>query len=167
MSRLNLRPIVFALSNPTSKAECTAEEACNWSEGRAVFASGSPFKPVQYQGKTLVPGQGNNAYIFPGVGLGVIACEAKLVTDQMFFAAAKALAGEVSDQDLERGQIFPPLERIREVSATIAARVAEVAYLEGLARKRKPKDLLAFIKSQMFEPRYKSYIIHSAASSPR
>jgi malate dehydrogenase (oxaloacetate-decarboxylating)(NADP+) len=85
----------------------------------------------------------------------------------MFFAAAKALAGEVSDQDLERGQIFPPLERIREVSATIAARVAEVAYLEGLARKRKPKDLLAFIKSQMFEPRYKSYIIHSAASSPR
>lgn len=158
MSKLNQRPVIFALSNPTSKAECSAEEAYTWSQGRAIFASGSPFNPVTYHGKTFVPGQGNNTYIFPGVGLGVIACEAKHVTAPMFFTAAKTLANHVLESDLAQGRIFPALTRIQEVSAAIAAAVAEVAYDEKLARKKRPKDLLAFIKSLMFVPHYTSYI---------
>jgi malate dehydrogenase (oxaloacetate-decarboxylating)(NADP+) len=158
MSKFNQRPIIFALSNPTSKAECSAEEAYTWSQGQAIFASGSPFNPVTYNGKTFVPGQGNNAYIFPGVGLGIIACQAKYVTDHMFFTAAKTLANQVLDSDLTQGRIFPALTRIQEVSAVIATAVAEVAYDEKLARVKRPKDLLAFIKSQMYVPNYVSYV---------
>ncbi len=158
MSRLNDRPIVFALSNPTSKAECTAEQAYTWTGGRAIFASGSPFAPVTLDGQTYVPGQGNNAYVFPGVGLGAIACGARRVTDEMFFAAAKALAHEVSDADLARGQIYPPLTAIRDVSAAIAVAVAEVAYQQGLATQPKPEDLLAHIEAQMYVPHYRSYV---------
>ena len=158
MARINERPIVFSLSNPTSNTECTAEEAYSWTEGRAIFASGSPFEPVIWEGKRLVPAQGNNVYIFPGVGLGVIACGARHVTDEMFFVAAKALAAEVSEDDLEQGSVYPPLTRIREVSATIAAAVAEVAYHRDLATKSRPEDLSAYIRSLMYEPKYQSYI---------
>ena len=158
MARLNDRPIVFALSNPTSKAECTAEQAYTWTEGRAIFASGSPFAPVTLAGKTYVPGQGNNAYIFPGVGLGAVACGARRVTDEMFFAAAQALAQQVSESDLERGLIYPPLTAIREVSAAIAAAVAQTAYRRGLATRPKPSDLLADLKARMYVPRYESYV---------
>ena len=158
MARLNDRPIVFALSNPTSKAECTAEQAYTWTEGRAIFASGSPFAPVTLAGKTYVPGQGNNAYIFPGVGLGAAACGARRVTDEMFFAAAQALAQQVSESDLERGLIYPPLTAIREVSAAIAAAVAQTAYRRGLATRPKPSGLLADIKARMYVPRYESYV---------
>lgn len=158
MARFNERPIVFALSNPTSKAECTAEQAYSWTEGRGIYASGSPFDPVTLEGKTYVPGQGNNAYVFPGVGLGVIACGARHVTDEMFFAAAKALANEVSEEDLAKGCVYPPLPKIRHVSAVIAVAVARVAYESGLATKPEPEDLLAYMKSQQYEPEYKSYI---------
>ena len=157
MARLNRRPVVFALSNPTSKSECTAEEAYAWSEGRAIFASGSPFPPVSYNGKTFVPGQGNNAYIFPGVGLGVVASEATRVTEEMFFVAAKTLAALVTEADYAQGRIFPGLDRIREVSSAIAVAVAEVVFRRGLSRMNRPVDLAKHVKSQMFDPTYMEY----------
>ena len=158
MARCNERPIVFALSNPTPRSECTAKEAYVWTQGRAIFASGSPFEPFTLDGITYEPGQGNNAYIFPGVGLGVIACRAKHVTDEMFLAAAQTLAAEVSEDDFKRGSIYPPLGHIREISAKIATAVCEVAYEQGLAINPRPNDLADFIKSQMYEPNYRSYV---------
>jgi malate dehydrogenase (oxaloacetate-decarboxylating)(NADP+) len=158
MARCNERPIVFALSNPTPRCECTAKEAYVWTQGRAIFASGSPFQPFTLEGITYEPGQGNNAYIFPGVGLGVIACRAKHVTDEMFLEAAKTLAAEVTEDDFKRGSIYPPLGHIREISAKIATAVCEVAYEQGLAVTPRPDDLQAFIKSQMYEPNYRSYV---------
>jgi malate dehydrogenase (oxaloacetate-decarboxylating)(NADP+) len=157
MAELNDRPMIFALSNPTSKSECTAQQAYAWTNGRAIFASGSPFNPVDFAGRTYVPGQGNNAYIFPGVGLGLIAAQAKHVTDEMFFAAAKALAQQVTEADLEIGRIYPSLTRIREASAQIALAVAEVAYACGLARNPRPDNLPDYIRSLMFEPEYENY----------
>jgi len=154
MARINERPIVFALSNPTSKAECTAEDAYRWTGGRAIFACGSPFDPVTVGGKTFVPRQGNNSYIFPGVGMGAIASRARRITDEMFSAAAEALAGQVTAEDLAQGSIYPSLTRIREVSAHIAAAVAKVAFERGLARARRPRKLLAWVKTQMYDPRY-------------
>ena len=158
MASYNKSPIVFAMSNPTSKAECTAEEAYTWTDGHAIFASGSPFAPVTFKGKKYVPGQANNAYAFPGIGLGVIACEAISVTDEMFSVAAKALADAASEADLELGRIYPSLTKIKEVSAAIATAVAEVAYNQGLAGKPKPDDISAYIKSQMYEPEYRRYV---------
>jgi len=158
MSSLNDRPIIFALSNPTSKAECTAEDVYAWSGMRAIFASGSPFDAVEHEGRRLVPGQGNNAYIFPGVGLGVIASGARRVTDEMLAAAAETLAREVSREDLESGCVFPPLGRIRELSCLIAAAVAEVAYRQELATVPMPENLLAFIQEEMYEPEYRRYV---------
>jgi len=157
MARINDRPIIFALSNPTSKSECTAEQAYQWSEGRAIFASGSPFDTVIYQGQKLVPGQGNNAYIFPGVGLGVIASRSRRVTDEMFLAAARTLAGQVNEADLEQGRIYPPLSRIRYVSAAIAKEVATIAYREGLADREEPADIQADVYAQVYKPVYPHY----------
>ena len=154
MAELNDRPVIFALSNPTSKAECTASRAYEWSDGRAVFSSGSPFAPVHYEGRTLVPGQGNNAYIFPGVGLGVIAVEAARVTEEMFMAAARTLADLVSPDQLATGNLYPLLRNIRDVSVEIAASVAEVAYGQGLARVPRPQDLEDHIRSTMYSPVY-------------
>ena len=158
MSRLNERPIVFALSNPTSKSECSAEEAYTWSKGMAVFASGSPFPICVHEGKTFVPGQSNNVYIFPGVGLGAIACEATRITDRMFLAAARTLAAEVEESDLAIGRIFPALSRIRDISLAIGVAVAEVAFAEGLARIPRPADLRAVVESKMWQPEYEDYL---------
>ena len=140
MAALNTRPIVFALSNPTSKSECTAEQAYRWSDGRALFACGSPFDPVSLGGSVFVPRQCNNSYIFPGMGLGVIACRATRVTESMFMAAARTLADQVTPADLAQGSLFPPLKNVRDVSAQIAAAVVGVAFREGLARVPEPSD---------------------------
>ncbi|HEY5282632.1 MAG TPA: NAD-dependent malic enzyme [Polyangia bacterium] len=158
MARLNQRPIIFALSNPTSKAECTAENAYAWTGGRAVFASGSPFAPVTISGKTYVPGQGNNVYIFPGIGLGALAFGVRQVTDSMFLAAARMVAGLVEDGDLAQGRVFPSLTRIREVSTRIAVAVGEIAYKEGLTSLPRPTDLAAYVKERMFVPEYEAFV---------
>ena len=162
MAAINTRPIVFALSNPTSKSECTAEEAYRWSDGRALFACGSPFPPVTLGQDTLVPRQGNNSYIFPGMGLGVIVSRASRVTESMFMAAARTLAGQVTAADLAQGSLYPPLQNVRDVSAQIATAVFTVALREGLAGVPAPGHLLEFVKSHMYEPGYASY---SAAAS--
>ena len=158
MASLNERPIVFALSNPTSKAECTAEQAYAWSGGRALFACGSPFDPLEIEGRRFVPRQGNNSYIFPGVGLAVVSVQASRITDAMFMAAARALAETVLEEDLAQGSLFPALARVREVSAHIAVAVAEVVFSEGLAGIERPPDLLAFMREQMYDPHYYNYV---------
>lgn len=157
MARFNDRPMVFSLSNPTSKTECTAQEAYTWTDGRAIFASGSPFDPVTLHDQTFVPAQGNNVYIFPGIGLGVIASCARHVTDEMFLVAARTLARHVSYADLSQGRVYPPLRKIREVSRAIAIEVAEVAYRRALARGEKPDDLAAHVGSLMYYPEYQHF----------
>jgi malate dehydrogenase (oxaloacetate-decarboxylating)(NADP+) len=157
MAALNKRPIVFALSNPTSKSECTAAQAYRWTDGRALFACGSPFDPVTLNGHTFVPRQGNNSYIFPGVGLGVIVAKSSRVTNAMFMAAARTLANQVSQADLDQGSLFPPLASIRDVSAHIATAVARVAYRNKLAQAPEPADLLQDVKSRMYQPDYVAY----------
>ena len=155
MAEINPRPVIFALSNPTSRAECTPDQAYRWSEGRAVFASGSPFAAVALgDGRTLHPAQGNNAYVFPGIGLGAIGCGARRVTDEMFLASARALADEVSEDDLASGALYPPLNRIRELSLSVATSVAEAAYTGGIASSARPKDLRRHLADLMYQPYY-------------
>lgn len=158
MASLNKKPLILALSNPTSQSECTAEEAYTWSKGNAIFASGSPFDPVQYDGKVLVPGQANNAYIFPGFGLGLIISGAIRVHDDLLLAASEALAAQVKSKHFEKGLIYPPFSNIRKISAHIAANVAAKAYDLGLAsRLPRPQDLVEYAGSCMYSPVYRSY----------
>ncbi|MGI9304378.1 MAG: oxaloacetate-decarboxylating malate dehydrogenase, partial [Gammaproteobacteria bacterium] len=154
MAEINARPTIFALSNPTSRAECTAAQAYEWTDGRAIFASGSPFPPVVVGGKARRPGQGNNAYIFPGIGLGAVACKASRISDEMFLAAARTLADLVSEEDLAAGAVYPPLSDIRDVSLEIAVAVAGKAYDQELAHAPRPEDLREAIARSMYDPSY-------------
>ncbi|MDE2389469.1 MAG: NAD-dependent malic enzyme, partial [Betaproteobacteria bacterium] len=154
MAAVNERPVIIALSNPTSHTECTAEQAYRWSDGRVIFASGSPFDAVRYGDTVFKPAQGNNAYIFPGIGLGVFASAARLVTQSMFLAAAGVLANTVTEQEIQTGAVYPALTRVREVSLAIAVAVCRVAMSEGLAKKELPQDLNGYIRSLMYEPDY-------------
>ncbi|KAI5586337.1 hypothetical protein POPTR_006G236500v4 [Populus trichocarpa] len=158
MASINEKPLILALSNPTSQSECTAEEAYTWSKGRVIFASGSPFDPVEYNRKVFVPGQANNAYIFPGFGLGLIMSGAIRVHDDMLLAASEALAAQVKQEHFDKGLIYPPFSNIRNISANIAAKVAAKAYELGLAsRLPRPKDLVKYAESCMYSPVYRSY----------
>ena len=158
MSRLNDRPIIFALSNPTEHAECTPEEAYRWSQGRALYAAGVQFPPVSYGGRTLLPGQANNLYIFPAVGMAIYATQTRRVTDEMFIEAAHALADQVTPRQLEQGQLYPPQSDILETEIKVAARVAKVVFDSNLARVARPNDCEAFIRSHVYKPEYRSLV---------
>ncbi len=154
MAEINERPIIFPYSNPTSRSECTAEEAYRWSGGRAVFASGSPFPPVEVAGHRFVPGQGNNVYIFPAMGMAVFATEATRVTEEMFIVAAKAVAEQVTEEDLSLGLIYPPQSQILDASLHVAERVAAYIFDQGLARVSRPDDIGSLIRARAYRPVY-------------
>ena len=154
MARINQRPIIFPYSNPTSRSECSAEEAYRWSDGRAVFASGSPFPPVEIAGRHFVPGQGNNVYIFPAMGMAVFATEAKRVTEEMFIVAARAVAEQVTEENLSTGLIYPPQSHILDASLHVAERIAAYIFDQGLARVPRPDDVGALIHARAYRPVY-------------
>jgi malate dehydrogenase (oxaloacetate-decarboxylating)(NADP+) len=154
MAELNRRPIIFPYSNPTSRSECSADEAYRWSDGRAIFASGSPYPPIDIGGRRFVPNQGNNVYIFPAMAMALFVTEAKRVTEDMFLIAAHAIAEQVSEESLAAGLIYPPRERIFNASLHVAERVATCIFDHGLARVPRPDDIGALIRSRAYRPVY-------------
>ena len=154
MAGINERPIIFPLSNPTSKSECTPEDAIRWSDGRAIVATGSPFSPLTYNGRRYRIGQGNNAFVFPGIGLGLAVSRARRVTDTMFLEAAKALASQVTQVDLDQGAVYPELTRIRRCSHAVACATVRQAVSEGLADEEILEHLEERIQQAMWFPEY-------------
>ena len=154
MSRLNERPIIFALSNPTDKAECTAEQAYTWSKGKALFAAGVQFPDVTVNGKTFHPGQANNFYIFPAIGLATYVARPRRITDECFIAAAEASADQVGPDLRAKGMLFPSQANILETEVTTATRVAEFMFDKGLAQVERPRDIRAWIEGQLYKPQY-------------
>jgi malate dehydrogenase (oxaloacetate-decarboxylating)(NADP+) len=163
MSRINERPVVLALSNPTEKAECTPEQAYTWSKGKAIYAAGVQFPPVHLNGQTFLPGQANNFYIFPAVGMAIFATEAARVSDEMFIEAAAAVADQVAPELLKQGLLYPLQANILETEIQTAARVAKLVFDSGLARVPRPADMLAFIRSHVYKPEYRALPATNAA----
>jgi len=158
MSRLNERPIIFALSNPTDKAECTAEQAYTWSKGKALYAAGVQFPDVTVNGKTFHPGQANNFYIFPAIGLATYMARPRRITDECFITAAEASADQVGPILRENGMLFPSQANILETEVTTATRVAEFMFDKGLAQVERPRDIRAWIEDQLYKPEYSTYL---------
>ena len=154
MAANTARPIIFPFSNPTSKSECTAEEACEWSNGTAIFAAGSPFPAFEYEGRTITPSQGNNVYIFPAMGLAVFAACPTHIPDKAFSRAARALAALVTPEQFERGLVYPPLDRIRDSSLIVATAIVEFFYEAGLATVPRPDDVAEYVRSVAWKPEY-------------
>src|SRR5215468_8995429 len=154
MSRVNERPVVLALSNPTDHAECTPEQAYTWSKGKAIYAAGIQFPPVHLNGKTFLPGQANNFYIFPAIGMAIFATQASRVSDEMFIEAAQAVADQVPADLLKQGLLYPLQSNILETEIQTAARVAKLVFDTGLARVERPTDMLAFIRAHVYKPEY-------------
>ncbi len=158
MSRINARPVILALSNPTERAECSPEQAYNWSKGKAIYAAGVQFPPVRYNGQTFLPGQANNFYIFPAVGMAIFATQAKRVSDEMFIESGQAVADQVPSDLLKQGLLYPLQSNILEVEIQTAARVAKVVFDAGLARVDRPVDMVAFIRQHVYQPEYKKLV---------
>jgi len=158
MSRINERPVILALSNPTEHAECTAEQAYTWSKGKAIYAAGVQFAPVNYNGQTYLPGQANNFYIFPAVSMAIFATQATRVSDEMFIVAAQAVADQVPPELLKQGLLYPLQSNILDVEIRTAARVAELVFESGLARVGPPADMMAFIRQHVYKPEYKKLV---------
>jgi malate dehydrogenase (oxaloacetate-decarboxylating)(NADP+) len=154
MSKVNDRPIIFALSNPTDHVEVLAEDAYRWSKGKALYAAGVQFPPVQMDGKTFLPSQANNLYIFPAIGLAIYATQAKRVTDEMFIEAAHAVADQVTPEQLKQGMLYPPQSNILEVEVRTAERVAALVFDRKLARAKRPKDIDSWLRGMLYKAEY-------------
>jgi malate dehydrogenase (oxaloacetate-decarboxylating)(NADP+) len=165
MARINERPVILALSNPTEHAECTPEQAYTWSKGKAIFAAGVQFEPVHYNGQTFLPGQANNFYIFPAVGMAIFATEAKRVTDEMFIEAGQAVADQVPSELLKQGLLYPLQSNILETEIQTAARVAKLVFDSGLARVPRPTDMVAFIREHVYKPEYNKEALRAGAAA--
>jgi malate dehydrogenase (oxaloacetate-decarboxylating)(NADP+) len=163
LSRINDRPVVLALSNPTEHAECTPEQAYTWSNGKAIYAAGVQFAPVYFNGQTFLPGQANNFYIFPAIGMAVFASQASRVTDEMFIEAARGVAHQVPSELLKQGLLYPPQSNILETEIQTAARVAKLVFDSGLARVERPTDMVAFIRRHVYSPEYQARSTKKAA----
>ncbi len=158
MSRINERFVILALSNPTEHAECTAEQAYNWSKGKAIYAAGVQFPPVHLNGQVFLPGQANNFYVFPAVGMAIFATQSSRVSDEMFIEAATAVADQVPPKMLEQGLLYPPQSNILETEIQTAARVAKLVFDSALARVDRPDDMVAFIRQHVYKPEYQKLV---------
>jgi malate dehydrogenase (oxaloacetate-decarboxylating)(NADP+) len=165
MARINERPVVLALSNPTEHAECTAEQAYTWSKGKAIYAAGVQFAPFHYNGQRFLPGQANNFYIFPAVGMAIFATQAKRVTDEMFIEAGQAVADQVPSELLNQGLLYPLQSNILETEVQTAARVAKLVFDSGLARVERPRDMVAFIREHVYKPEYSNEAVRAGIAA--